>query len=151
MGCLVTNLCWFIPLSIRNKTIGELRLKSGGGPRVNLVNYFLAILSGSLWYFQFFFYGLAHVRMGVFDFASWVIHMSMLIFFSYIIGVLMKEWKQVSRKTYVILVTGLVVLLISFLTMNRGLVLGERANGGEASVELPEEFPGGIAQNNLIK
>jgi L-rhamnose-H+ transport protein len=132
MGCLVTNLAWFIPLSMRNKTLKELRLKSGAGPATNLVNYLLAALSGSLWYFQFFFYGLAHVRMGVFEFASWVIHMSMLIFFSYVIGVLMKEWRKVSRKTYVILVTGLLVLFMSFLIMNKGLVLGERANGNQA-------------------
>ena len=97
------------------------------------MNYLLAALSGSLWYFQFFFYGLAHVRMGVFEFASWVIHMSMLIFFSYIIGVIMKEWRKVTRKTYVILVTGLLLLFMSFLIMNRGLVLGERANGNQAS------------------
>jgi L-rhamnose-H+ transport protein len=133
MGCLMTNLAWFIPLSIRNRTLGELRLKNGDGPRTNLMNYFLSALSGSLWYFQFFFYGLAHVRMGVFQFASWVIHMSMLIFFSYIIGVLLKEWRKVTRKTYVILIAGLIILFISFLVMNRGLVLGERANGNQTT------------------
>ncbi|MCK5465531.1 MAG: alpha-L-fucosidase, partial [Bacteroidales bacterium] len=137
MGCLVTNLAWFIPLSIRNKTLKELRLKSGKGVKTNLVNYLLAALSGSLWYFQFFFYGLAHVRMGVFEFASWVIHMSMLIFFSYIIGVLLKEWRKVTRKTYVILVIGLMVLFVSFLIMNRGLVLGERSNGKTSVKEEP--------------
>ena len=47
----------------------------------------------------FFFYGLGHVRMGNFMFASWVIHMSMLIFFSYLVGLIMKEWKGVSKKT----------------------------------------------------
>lgn len=135
MGCLVTNLAWFIPLGIRNKTLKELRLKSGEGPNINMVNYLLAALSGSLWYFQFFFYGLAHVRMGVFGFASWVIHMSMLIFFSYIIGVIMKEWRKVTRKTYVILVTGLLLLFISFLVMNRGLVLGERSEGDQALIQ----------------
>jgi L-rhamnose-H+ transport protein len=134
MGCLVTNLAWFIPLSIRNKTLKELRLKSGEGLKTNLVNYLLAALSGSLWYFQFFFYGLAHVRMGVFEFASWVIHMSMLIFFSFIIGVLMKEWRSVTRGTYVILVAGLLLLFVSFLVMNRGLILGERGNGKQASI-----------------
>jgi L-rhamnose-H+ transport protein len=136
MGCLVTNLAWFIPLSIRNKTLKELRLKSGEGVKTNLVNYLLAALSGSLWYFQFFFYGLANVRMGVFEFASWVIHMSMLIFFSYIIGVIMKEWLKVTRKTYVILVTGLLVLFVSFLIMNRGLVQGEISNGEPADIGL---------------
>lgn len=42
-----------------------------------------------------------------FQFVSLVYHMSMLIFFSYIFGVLMKEWKSVNHKTDLILVIGL--------------------------------------------
>ena len=99
------------------------------------MNYFLAILSGVLWYMQFFFYGLAHVRMGVFQFASWVIHMSMLIFFSFIVGILLKEWRKVSNKTYVILVIALVVLISSFVIMTLGSVKAEEANTAHAKIE----------------
>jgi len=89
-----------------------------------LKNFAWSALAGTLWIMQFFFYGLGHVRMGKFQFISWVLHMSMLIFFSYMVGVTMKEWKQVSRRTYIILITGLVVLVASFVIMTWGSVVG---------------------------
>ena len=73
---------------------------------------------GILWCMQFFFYGLGHVKMGHLQFASWVIHMSMLIFFSFLVGIGMKEWKNVSRKTYGLLITALITLAISFVIMS---------------------------------
>ena len=51
--------------------------------------------------------------------------MSMLIFFSYIIGVIMKEWKGVTRRTYVILIIALLVLVGSFILMSYGSYIGE--------------------------
>jgi len=90
------------------------------GIRTATGNYFWSVLGGSLWYFQFFFYGLGHVRMGEFKFASWVIHMSMLIFFSYIVGVIMKEWRKVRVKTYMTLIFALVILILSFVIMTWG-------------------------------
>ena len=84
-GCMVTNFVWFVVLGIKQGTLKELRFNNGLPKGRTLRNYLLATLSGCLWFMQFFFYGVAHVRMGVFQFASWVIHMSMLIFFSYFI------------------------------------------------------------------
>ena len=55
--------------------------------------------------------------------------MSMLIFFSYIIGVIMKEWKNVNKKTYVTLIVALLVLVISFILMSYGSYVGELENG----------------------
>jgi len=126
-GCMVTNLVWFVVLGIRQGTLRELTFKNGLPVGRTLLNYFLAILSGSLWYMQFFFYGLGHVRMGVFQFASWVIHMSMLIFFSYVVGLILKEWRQVSKKTYTILIVALIVLISSFVIMTWGSVKGEES------------------------
>ena len=63
--------------------------------------------------------------MGHFQFASWVLHMSMLIFFSYIVGVIMKEWKNVSRITYITLIIALITLIISFIITAYGSVVGE--------------------------
>lgn len=64
------------------------------------------------------------VRMGNFMFASWVIHMSMLFFFSYLLGLVMKEWKNVKRKTYLRLIIALVTLIISFVIMTYGSMQG---------------------------
>jgi L-rhamnose-H+ transport protein len=85
-----------------------------------------SILAGTLWCMQFFFYGLGHVKMGNFQFVSWVLHMSMLIFFSYIVGLVMREWKKVSRKTYLILIIGLLTLIVSFCITSYGSYIGEQ-------------------------
>ena len=63
--------------------------------------------------------------MGNFMAASWVIHMSMLIFFSYIVGIIMKEWRSLKRSIILVLVAGLVVLLTSFVIMAIGSLQAE--------------------------
>ena len=123
-GCFVTNLIWFLVLGIKQKTLKEFTGKTGLSAGLRLKNTAWSALAGTLWFCQFFFYGLGHVNMGKFQFISWVLHMSMLIFFSYIVGVIMKEWKQVSRKTYAILISGLVILIASFVIMTWGSVVG---------------------------
>lgn len=123
-GCFLTNIIWFLIAGFRHGTIRELVNFKGLGTKSISKNYLLSALAGSLWYFQFFFYGLAHVKMGNFMFASWVIHMSMLIFFSYIVGVVMKEWKNVSRKTNATLVLALSILIISFVVITWGSSVG---------------------------
>jgi L-rhamnose-H+ transport protein len=125
LGCLVTNLTWFIVATIKDGSIKSLYQRKSIGSKRFFGNYALSALAGSLWYTQFFFYGLGHVKMGNFMFISWVLHMSMLIFFSYIIGVIMKEWKGVTRRTYIILFIALVVLVGSFIIMSYGSYLGE--------------------------
>jgi L-rhamnose-H+ transport protein len=126
-GCLLTNVIWFVVLGIRRGTLRELKINNGLPISITLKNYLLAILSGVLWYMQFFFYGLATVRMGVFDWSSWVIHMSMLIFFSFFVGVIFREWRKVSKMTYAILIMALVVLLFSFAIMTWGSVKAEES------------------------
>lgn len=129
LGCLLTNLIWFVTATIKDGSIKRLYRINEIGAKRYAGNFSLSALAGSFWYFQFFFYGLGHVRMGDFQFASWVLHMSMLIFFSYIIGVIMKEWKGVDRKTYASLITALLVLVCSFVIMTYGSYAGELANG----------------------
>ncbi len=126
-GCFVVNFFWFVILSIKQKTIREFSLQSGIRGSTYLKNVLFSGLAGSLWIFQFFFYGLGHVKMGNFQFISWVLHMSMLIFFSYIVGMVMKEWKSVSKKTFILLICALFILVASFIVMTVGSVIGERA------------------------
>jgi L-rhamnose-H+ transport protein len=124
-GCFMVNLIWFFIAGIRQKTLKEFTARSGIKFSIRLKNFFWSVLSGSLWFGQFFFYGLGHVKMGKFQFISWVLHMSMLIFFSYIVGVVMKEWKNVSKKTFVILYVALTVLIISFVVITYGSTFGQ--------------------------
>lgn len=129
-GCLLTNLTWFTISNIRDGSIKELVQRKKIGNKRFFGNYTLSALAGSLWYTQFFFYGLGHVKMGSFQFASWVLHMSMLIFFSYIIGVIMKEWRGVTRRTYVTLIIALLVLVASFILISYGSYQGELVANG---------------------
>ncbi len=124
-GCFVVNLIWFLVVGIKNNTLKEFTSRSGIPIGVRSRNFLWSALAGTLWCGQFFFYGLGHVQMGNFQFASWVLHMSMLIFFSYIVGIIMKEWKAVSKRTYFILICALVVLVLSFVIMSYGSYYGE--------------------------
>lgn len=125
-GCFVVNLIWFLVAGFRNGTLREFLPQKGLPGNTIVRNWLWSALAGTLWCGQFFFYGLGHVKMGNFQFASWVLHMSMLIFFSYIVGVLMKEWKSVKPKTYLVLIIGLVILIASFCITSYGSYMGEQ-------------------------
>lgn len=124
-GCLITNLIWFTVVSIRQKTIKELVPSGNESGKRYSVNILLSAMAGSLWYLQFLFLGMANVRMGEFEFAGWGLHMFMLIFFSFLIGIMMKEWSKVTRKTFAILLLALATLLVSFIVMTYGSMIGE--------------------------
>jgi len=124
-GCFLVNFVWFMVLGIKEKTLKEFTRTGGVAVGQRLRNTIWSALAGSLWFGQFFFYGLGHVNMGNFQFISWVLHMSMLVFFSYIIGVIMKEWKSVTKSTYFVLVIALLILIASFCIIAYGSVQGE--------------------------
>jgi len=130
-GCFVVNLVWFVILGIRDKTLKEFT-KSGGIPAgLRFKNMLWSALAGTLWCGQFFFYGLGHVQMGNFQFISWVLHMSMLIFFSYVVGLIMKEWKQVTKRTYHLLILALLTLFVSSVIISYGSYYGEQILNGK--------------------
>jgi L-rhamnose-H+ transport protein len=108
-GAFTTTLFYAGWLATRQKTWGEyLRTPDGTG----LVrNYLLSFLTGLLWYLQFFFYGLAHVRMGRFEFSSWAIHMIILILLSCGFGVAIGEWKSARRATKLYVTASIALLL----------------------------------------
>jgi len=125
-GCFVVNFIWFLIAGLRNGTLKEFLPQNGLSGNTIFRNWLWSAFAGTLWAMQFFFYGLGHVKMGNFQFASWVLHMSMLIFFSYIVGVLMKEWKNVRLQTYILLIAGLLVLIVSFCITSYGSYIGEQ-------------------------
>jgi L-rhamnose-H+ transport protein len=125
-GCFVVNFIWFIVLGIKEKTLTEFAVSEGLSRSRIVKNTFWSALAGTLWFVQFLFYGLGHVQMGNYRFISWVLHMSMLIFFSFGIGVIMKEWKKVSKNTYITLIIALLTLIASFVVMTVGSYIGEQ-------------------------
>ena len=95
-GAFVSTLMYCLYLHNKEKTFKEY---ASGESRVLGINYLMALLTGFLWYGQFFFYGLGHIRMGNYKFSSWAIHMILLLLLSSFTGLLMKEWKNWSAKT----------------------------------------------------
>ena len=96
------------------------------GPSRGLLaaNFGLAALTGLLWYVQFFFYGMAHTYMGVYKFTSWAIHMAMLVLFSMVVGLFLKEWHACRGRTVAVLGTALAALLGAVLSITYGSYLG---------------------------
>lgn len=120
-GAFLTTLLYCIYLHRKEKTFGQY---ISGEARLGN-NYLMAILTGLLWYGQFFFYGLGHVRMNNYKFSSWAIHMIMLVMLSSVAGLLMKEWKYCRAKTMRLLFIALIVLMTAVLLLTYGNYLGE--------------------------
>lgn len=120
-GAFLTTAVYCLYLHRKEKTIGEYTRigESGLG-----LNYLLAALTGILWYGQFFFYGLGHVRMGKYEFSSWAIHMILLVLLSALTGLVMKEWKNSSGKTIRLLTAAILLLIFAVILLTEGNRLG---------------------------
>jgi L-rhamnose-H+ transport protein len=124
-GAFLTTCVFCLWLHVREKTFGEF-LRPGRGSEARLLpNVLLAGLTGCLWYGQFFFYGLGHVRMGAFKFSSWGIHMIMLVLFSALVGLIFREWRRCSGRTHRLLLTSLATLILAVLAIAYGSHRGE--------------------------
>lgn len=116
-GGFTTNFVYAMIVCRRNRSFGDFILKD----RKRLtINYLMAILSGLMWYGQFFFYGMGTTKMGKFDFASWSIHMSSIIIFSNFWGIWLKEWMGVEKRVITSLWLGIIFLIISVLLIGLG-------------------------------
>jgi L-rhamnose-H+ transport protein len=126
-GAFITALGYSLYVARKNRSLGELVRLGDGQQRASLsFNYLLAILTGTLWYGQFFFYNLGHVRMGAYEFSSWAVHMIMLVLFSNLLGVLFHEWKGCRLRTRRAIRLALVVLVAAILLLTYGNYLGDQ-------------------------
>jgi L-rhamnose-H+ transport protein len=125
-GAFITALAYSLWLARRNRSLGELVRLADGPERASLaVNYGLAFLTGTLWYGQFFFYNLGHVRMGRYEFTSWAIHMIMLVLLSNLTAVLFREWRGSRDRTKFTIGLGLAALVEAVLLLTYGNYVGE--------------------------
>lgn len=117
VGGFFTNACYCIQQNVRNKTGKEyLAVKSN----VLVNNLLFCALAGVLWYSQFF--GLEMGKSFLTDSPillafSWSILMSLNVTFSNVWGILLKEWKGVSKSTIAVLIIGLIVLISSIIVV----------------------------------
>ena len=111
LGGFMTNAVYCLYQNARNKTFCDY---AQGNLWLN--NLLFCALAGVLWYSQFF--GLSLGKGFLADSPSlltfsWCILMALNVVFSNVWGIILKEWKGCSRKTIVVLLTGIAILILS--------------------------------------
>jgi len=114
-GGLTTNLIWCLILNMKNKSFGDYT--NAQSPL--LKNYLLCALGGTMWFLQFFFYGMGESKMGNGP-SSWILHMSFIILVANSWGLLTKEWTGVKKQTLTTIAAGIITIIISVLIVGYG-------------------------------
>ena len=120
-GGLTTNFIWCMILNARNKTFGDYSNKKT--PLIS--NYVFAAIAGTTWFLQFFFYGMGESKLGNGP-SSWILHMAFIILVANMWGLVLKEWKGVSKKTKTTIIVGIITIILSVLLVGRGNNLHEK-------------------------
>lgn len=111
LGGFMTNAIYCFYQNSKNKTWGDY-----GKTSLYANNILFCALAGVLWYSQFFGLSLGKgflaASPALLTF-SWCILMALNVTFSNVWGIILKEWKGCTRKTIVVLLAGLVVLIVS--------------------------------------
>jgi L-rhamnose-H+ transport protein len=114
-GGLTTNLIWCLILNARNKTFGDYTTSN----TPLLRNYIFCALAGTTWFLQFFFYGMGESKLGN-GASSWILHMAFIILIANMWGLLLKEWKGVSKKTRSTVLAGVLTIIFAVLVVGYG-------------------------------
>lgn len=111
IGGFITNAAYCLYQNRKNGTFSDYR--DGKLWRANIL---LCALAGLLWYSQFFGLSLGRsffVSGSAMDTLAFCILMALNVTFSNVWGIILKEWKGCSRKTVMVLLAGIAVLIIS--------------------------------------
>jgi L-rhamnose-H+ transport protein len=115
-GGFITNAVYCLFQNTKNKTFGDY-----GKTSLYANNILFCALAGLLWYSQFFGFGMGKSFFesgGVIMAFSWCILMTLNVTFSNVWGIILKEWKGVSKTTIYVLLAGLAVLIFSLIYPN---------------------------------
>jgi L-rhamnose-H+ transport protein len=118
-------------LNFRNKSFADYGNKKS--PLIK--NYLLCALGGTMWFLQFFFYGMGESKLGN-GASSWILHMSFIILVANTWGIVLKEWKGVTKKTKSIIVAGILTIIFSVLIVGYGNHLHEKAKAEAAAAAM---------------
>jgi L-rhamnose-H+ transport protein len=114
-GGLTTNFLWCMYLNFKNKSFDDY-----SNERTPLLkNYIFSALAGTTWFLQFFFYGMGESRLGN-GASSWILHMAFIILVANSWGLVLNEWKGVSKKTMTTIVIGILTIILSVLVVGYG-------------------------------
>lgn len=114
-GGLTTNFIWCIILNKRNKSFGDYTNKK----TPLKANYIFAAMAGTIWFLQFFFYGMGESKLGN-GASSWILHMAFIILTSSMWGFVFLEWKGVSKKTLRTILIGITIIILSVILVGYG-------------------------------
>ncbi len=114
-GGLVTNLVWTTILSLKNKSYKDFTNNENPISK----NMLFSALAGSIWFLQFFFYGMGESKLGN-GASSWILHMSTIILTANLWGIYRKEWNGVANKTKWTITAGIIVILLSVVLVGIG-------------------------------
>lgn len=114
-GGLATNLIWCMILNSRNKSFGDYANRK----TPLLRNYLFSALAGTTWFLQFFFYGMGESKLGNGP-SSWILHMAFIILVANMWGIVLKEWKGVTKQTKTTIVAGIITIILSVLIVGYG-------------------------------
>jgi L-rhamnose-H+ transport protein len=118
LGGFITNAIYCLFQNYKNKSFSDYYKNPS---KVLINNLLFCTLAGGLWYSQFigFEMGKSFFSTSVVMLAfSWSILLSLNIVFSNVWGVILKEWKGVSFKTAMVLMTGISILILSLILPN---------------------------------
>ena len=114
-GGLATNFIWCMILNFRNKSFHDYTNKK----TPLFKNYLFSAFAGTIWFFQFFFYGMGESKLGN-GASSWILHMSFIILVANLWGIILKEWKGVSKKTKITIAVGIATIIFSVILVGYG-------------------------------
>lgn len=116
--------CSILPVTLwqlsRISSLRELAGAGADGSRAPKANILWSCLAGLLWYLQFIFYGMGHNRMDTLGFASWPLHMILLILFSTLVAMLRREWSACSTGTRRFITLAISILIVSVIVIGYG-------------------------------
>ena len=114
-GGLTTNFIWCMYLNFKNKTFADYTNRQTPIAK----NIMFSALAGTMWFLQFFFYGMGESKLGN-GASSWILHMATIILTANFWGFYLKEWKGVSPKTFRTFLWGIGLILASIFIVGIG-------------------------------
>lgn len=118
LGGFITNAAYCLFKNYKNKSFADY---ANNSKSMLLNNLAFCILAGGLWYSQFIGFEMGKSFFSTSDIMlafSWSILLSLNIIFSNIWGILLKEWLGVSKKTVIVLISGILLLIFSLVLPN---------------------------------
>jgi L-rhamnose-H+ transport protein len=114
-GGLTTNFIWCMYLNFKNKTFGNYTNTKTPIAR----NTLFSAIAGTMWFLQFFFYGMGESKLGN-GASSWIVHMATIILTANFWGFYLKEWSGVSKKTFRTFLWGIGLIMVSIVLVGIG-------------------------------